>query len=106
VIVCGDEKCDTDSGFIFGFPFWESCFARKAHISDRDVTRLSVKTVSPKDPEPMTETLNVIVSAWAARGRMRAEARSGSAKRALRMKGFPSRILSGIKVRLLLGGVK
>ncbi|WP_353063912.1 hypothetical protein RBB77_22055 [Tunturibacter psychrotolerans] len=24
VVFCGDEKCDTDSGFIFwAFPFWE-----------------------------------------------------------------------------------
>jgi hypothetical protein len=33
-----------------------------------------------------------IASAWAVRGRMRAEARSGNAKRALHMEGFPSRM--------------
>ncbi|MBB5343689.1 hypothetical protein HDF10_001664 [Edaphobacter lichenicola] len=33
-----------------------------------------------------------VVSAWAARGRIRAEAKSGRAKGALRMEGFPSRI--------------
>src|ERR1700761_6247922 len=56
------------------------------------VTRSLVKVSAPMFPDPMREMMKEIVSAWAVRGRMRAEARSGSAKRALRMEGFPSRI--------------
>jgi hypothetical protein len=37
------------------------------------------------EPEATTETTNVTVSAWAARGQLRREARGRRAKRALRM---------------------
>jgi hypothetical protein len=47
-----------------------------------------------------------MVSAWAVRGRVKAEARRAKVKRALRIEEFPSFAFCGLRMRPSGGGVK